>query len=116
MGRSKVIVKHIDDPVKRKATFQKRKGGVMKKAMELSVLCGCDIAFVMFDEHGDLFQFASKDLKKTLKRAFNHKGKKGLQEFMTPEEVSDVVAWLAGDGSATISGSQIAVDRGTAKY
>jgi SDR family mycofactocin-dependent oxidoreductase len=46
----------------------------------------------------------------------NHDGKKGLQEFMTPEEVSDVVAWLAGDGSATISGSQIAVDRGTAKY
>ena len=80
MGRSKVIVKHIDDPVKRKATFQKRKGGVMKKAMELSVLCGCDIAFVMFDEHGDLFQFASKDLKKTLKRAFNHKGKKELKD------------------------------------
>jgi len=46
----------------------------------------------------------------------NHRGKKGLKEFMTPEEVSDVVAWLAGDGSATISGSQIAVDRGTAKY
>jgi SDR family mycofactocin-dependent oxidoreductase len=46
----------------------------------------------------------------------NHDGKKGLKEFMTPEEVSDVVAWLASDGSATISGSQIAVDRGTAKY
>ena len=46
----------------------------------------------------------------------NHEGKKGLQEFMAPEEVSDVVAWLAGDGSATISGSQIAVDRGTMKY
>ena len=49
-------------------------------------------------------------------RPVNHQGKRGLQEFMTPEEVSDVVAWLAGDGSATISGSQIAVDRGTAKY
>jgi SDR family mycofactocin-dependent oxidoreductase len=46
----------------------------------------------------------------------NHQGKKGLQEFMEPEEVSDVVAWLASDGSATISGSQIAVDRGTAKF
>jgi SDR family mycofactocin-dependent oxidoreductase len=46
----------------------------------------------------------------------NRDGKKGLQEFMAPEEVSDVVAWLASDGSATISGSQIAVDRGTAKY
>jgi SDR family mycofactocin-dependent oxidoreductase len=49
-------------------------------------------------------------------RPVNHDGKKGLQEFMTAEEVSDVVAWLAGDGSATISGSQIAVDRGTMKY
>ena len=46
----------------------------------------------------------------------NHQSKKGLMEFMMPEEVSDVVAWLAGDGSATISGSQIAVDRGTAKF
>ena len=46
----------------------------------------------------------------------NRQGDKGLQEFMEPEEVADVVAWLAGDGSATISGSQIAVDRGTAKY
>jgi SDR family mycofactocin-dependent oxidoreductase len=46
----------------------------------------------------------------------DHEGKKGLQEFMTAEEVSDVVAWLAGDGSKTISGSQIAVDRGTMKY
>jgi SDR family mycofactocin-dependent oxidoreductase len=46
----------------------------------------------------------------------NHEGKKGLQEFMTAEEVSDVVSWLASDASATISGSQIAVDRGTMKY
>jgi enoyl-[acyl-carrier-protein] reductase (NADH) len=43
-------------------------------------------------------------------------GKPGLQEFMTVEEVADVVAWLASDASATISGSQIAVDRGTMKY
>ncbi|MGV9803775.1 mycofactocin-coupled SDR family oxidoreductase [Mycobacterium sp. NPDC003449] len=40
----------------------------------------------------------------------------GLSTFMTPEEVTDVVAWLAGDGSATLSGSQIAVDRGVMKY
>jgi SDR family mycofactocin-dependent oxidoreductase len=46
----------------------------------------------------------------------NHQSKKGLKEFMTPEEVSDVVAWLASDGSATLSGSQIPVDRGTMKY
>ncbi len=43
-------------------------------------------------------------------------GKRHRNEFMAPEEVSDVVAWLAGDGSATLSGSQIAVDRGVMKY
>ncbi|OBJ50909.1 mycofactocin-coupled SDR family oxidoreductase [Mycobacterium sp. 1423905.2] len=42
-------------------------------------------------------------------------GSAGL-EHMAPDEVSDVVAWLAGDGSAAISGSQIAVDRGVMKY
>jgi NAD(P)-dependent dehydrogenase (short-subunit alcohol dehydrogenase family) len=35
---------------------------------------------------------------------------------MAPEEVSDVVAWLAGDRSAALSGRQIAVDRGQLKY
>jgi len=45
-----------------------------------------------------------------------HDGKAGLQEFMTPEEVTDVVTWLAGPNSGTISGSQIAVDRGVMKY
>ncbi|WP_370488089.1 mycofactocin-coupled SDR family oxidoreductase [Mycobacterium sp. pV006] len=43
-------------------------------------------------------------------------GKPGLQEFMSVEEVADVVSWLAGDGSMTVSGSQIAVDRGVMKY
>jgi SDR family mycofactocin-dependent oxidoreductase len=38
------------------------------------------------------------------------------EEFMTPEDVADVVAWLAGEGSATMSGSQVVVDRGYLKY
>jgi SDR family mycofactocin-dependent oxidoreductase len=36
--------------------------------------------------------------------------------LIVPEEVSDVVAWLAGKGAATLSGCQIAVDRGQLKY
>lgn len=43
-------------------------------------------------------------------------GKRHPNDFMTPEEVSDVVVWLAGAGSATLSGSQIAVDKGVLKY
>jgi len=49
-------------------------------------------------------------------RAVSQEGASSLQDFMSAEEVSDVVAWLAGDGSMTISGSQINVDRGTMKY
>ncbi|TAM73379.1 mycofactocin-coupled SDR family oxidoreductase [Mycobacterium sp.] len=36
--------------------------------------------------------------------------------FMTAGEVADVVAWLAGDGSGTLTGSQIPVDKGALKY
>jgi SDR family mycofactocin-dependent oxidoreductase len=43
-------------------------------------------------------------------------GKRHRNEFMTAEEVADVVAWLAGDGSLTLSGVQIPVDRGVLKY
>ncbi|GKU48256.1 NAD-dependent oxidoreductase [Mycobacterium montefiorense] len=35
---------------------------------------------------------------------------------LVPEEISDVVAWLAGSGSAALSGCQIPVDRGHLKY
>ncbi|WP_167106055.1 mycofactocin-coupled SDR family oxidoreductase [Mycobacterium sp. DL592] len=37
-------------------------------------------------------------------------------DFMSVDEVADVVVWLAGDSSATLSGSQISVDRGVMKY
>ncbi|WP_163697375.1 mycofactocin-coupled SDR family oxidoreductase [Mycolicibacterium sarraceniae] len=39
-----------------------------------------------------------------------------LTDFMNVDEVADVVVWLAGDNSATLSGSQISVDRGVMKY
>lgn len=36
--------------------------------------------------------------------------------FIAPDEVADVVVWLAGDGSSTLSGTQIPVDKGALKY
>lgn len=58
-----------------------------------------------------LHSFAPMPLKPVARE-----GKPGLQEFMSPEEVADVVSWLASDAAMTISGSQIAVDRGVMKY
>lgn len=36
--------------------------------------------------------------------------------FMTPEEVAEVVVWLAGQNSGILSGVQIPVDKGALKY
>lgn len=38
------------------------------------------------------------------------------EEFMTPEDIADVVVWLAGDRSMNMSGNQIVVDRGHLKH
>lgn len=43
-------------------------------------------------------------------------GASTLADFMPPEEVADVVAFLAGDGSRSISGVQVPFDRGALKY
>jgi hypothetical protein len=45
-------------------TFNKRKFGVMKKAYELSVLCDCEIALIIFSSSNKLYQYASTDMDK----------------------------------------------------
>ncbi|KPP67642.1 hypothetical protein Z043_113741 [Scleropages formosus] len=49
-----------------KVTFTKRKFGLMKKAYELSVLCDCEIALIIFNHTNKLFQYASTDMDKVL--------------------------------------------------
>lgn len=49
-----------------KVTFNKRKFGVMKKAYELSVLCDCEIALIIFSSSNKLYQYASTDMDKVL--------------------------------------------------
>ena len=49
-------------------TFTKRKNGLMKKAMELSVLCDCDIALVIFNSNSKLFQYSSTDMDAILQK------------------------------------------------
>jgi hypothetical protein len=46
----------------------KKKNGLMRKAMELSVFCDCDEAIVMFSSTGKLCQFSSTDMDVILER------------------------------------------------
>nr|XP_054588550.1 myocyte-specific enhancer factor 2A [Nothobranchius furzeri]XP_054588551.1 myocyte-specific enhancer factor 2A [Nothobranchius furzeri] len=66
MGRKKIQIARILDERNRQVTFMKRKFGLMKKAYELSVLCDCEIALIIFNSSNKLFQYASTDMDKVL--------------------------------------------------
>ncbi|CAF1503785.1 unnamed protein product [Rotaria magnacalcarata] len=66
MGRKKIQISKITDERNRQVTFTKRKFGLMKKAYELSVLCDCEIALIIFNSSNKLFQYASTDMDKIL--------------------------------------------------
>ncbi|XP_012883766.1 PREDICTED: myocyte-specific enhancer factor 2B-like [Dipodomys ordii] len=68
MGRKKIQISRILDQRNRQVTFTKRKFGLMKKAYELSVLCDCEIALIIFNSAHRLFQYASSDMDRVLLR------------------------------------------------
>lgn len=75
MGRKKVDIRPIPEGRKRQVTFMKRKSGLLKKAMELSILCQCDMAVVIFNHNGKLYDYGSSDIHKTIRRF--RRGKNG---------------------------------------
>ncbi|KAL8917770.1 MAG: hypothetical protein Q9208_007750 [Pyrenodesmia sp. 3 TL-2023] len=80
MGRRKIEIKAIKDDRNRSVTFLKRKGGLFKKAHELSVLCSVDVAVIIFGHNKKLYEYSSGDINETIGRfqyyggAHEHKG------------------------------------------
>ena len=51
MGKRRVMkLKPIVNPSHRKVTYCKRKKGLLKKAIEVSVLCGVDVFLMLYDK------------------------------------------------------------------
>lgn len=68
MGRGKIEIKRIENATSRQVTFSKRRGGLLKKAQELAILCDADIALIIFSSTGKLFEFSSTSMKNILER------------------------------------------------
>lgn len=68
MGRRKIEIKAIKDDRNRSVTFLKRKGGLFKKAHELSVLCSVDVAVIIFGNNKKLYEYSSTDIGEILTR------------------------------------------------
>ncbi|XP_057871809.2 truncated transcription factor CAULIFLOWER D isoform X3 [Cryptomeria japonica] len=66
MVRGKVHLKKIQNPVNRRVTFSKRKGGLLKKAKELSVLCDAEIGLIIFSPTGKLYEFAKPSMNRII--------------------------------------------------
>ncbi|XP_029686220.1 myocyte enhancer factor 2cb isoform X3 [Takifugu rubripes] len=115
MGRKKIQITRIMDERNRQVTFTKRKFGLMKKAYELSVLCDCEIALIIFNSTNKLFQYASTDMDKVLLK---------YTEYNEPHESrtnSDIVEALSkkenkGSESPELESALILTPRTEEKY
>ncbi|XP_017632490.1 agamous-like MADS-box protein AGL104 [Gossypium arboreum] len=57
MGRKRLLIKRIDNPCSRQIAYSKRGKGILKKATELSTLCGADVGLLMFSPTGSRISF-----------------------------------------------------------
>ncbi|XP_068020994.1 myocyte-specific enhancer factor 2B isoform X1 [Melanerpes formicivorus] len=105
MGRKKIQISRILDQRNRQVTFTKRKFGLMKKAYELSVLCDCEIALIIFNSTNRLFQYASSDMDRVLLK---------YTEYSEPHESrtnSDILQTLKRKGLG-LESQEVELDEG----
>ncbi|KAF9576414.1 Ribosome-releasing factor 2, mitochondrial [Mortierella alpina] len=111
MGRKKIQIKTITDERNRQVTFQKRRFGLMKKAMELSVLCDCQIGLIIFNSNNKLVQYSSHDIDQILLRyteyndsceTYTNKEFLNAADIKEEEEDEDALS-VAGDDRSKLS-------------
>nr|AFN68928.1 APETALA3-like protein [Magnolia grandiflora] len=69
MGRGKIEIKRIENSTNRQVTYSKRRGGIMKKAKELTVLCDAEVSLIMFSSTGKFSEYCSPST--TTKKIFD---------------------------------------------
>ncbi|XP_026438267.1 agamous-like MADS-box protein AGL61 [Papaver somniferum] len=67
-GRKKIPIKMIEIKSNRQVTFSKRRNGLFKKASELCVLCGAEVAVIVFSPAGKAYSFGNPQVDSTIKR------------------------------------------------
>lgn len=70
-GRQKIEMKYIENDDSRLITFSKRKAGILKKASEITNLCGAEVGLILTTPAGKPFSFAHPSIENITDRFLN---------------------------------------------
>ena len=86
MGRNKIVIEPITSDRNKLTTFLKRRCGLLKKAMEVSILCGCEVTLIISGIHPKLASIRYSSYKDFNIVAHNDKSQlNGCVDFSNPD-------------------------------
>ncbi|KAJ7518253.1 hypothetical protein O6H91_21G061400 [Diphasiastrum complanatum] len=101
MGRAKIEIKKIENLSARQVCFSKRRMGLIKKASELSILCGSEVGIIVFSQAGKAFSFGHPCIdyviKKTLKQTVQENTEKLEKVRALEKEYNDLLQELENE-------------------
>lgn len=68
LGRQRIAMEKISKKTHLQVTFSKRRAGLFKKASELCILCGVEIAIIVFSPANKIFSFSYPEVESILER------------------------------------------------
>ncbi|KAL9146067.1 hypothetical protein ABFS82_13G085800 [Erythranthe guttata] len=74
MGRRKIEIKKIEKKSSLQVTFTKRRMGLFRKASELSILCGAEIAILVQSPADKIFSYGHPSVEALVNRLLHHNG------------------------------------------
>ncbi|XP_019179196.1 PREDICTED: agamous-like MADS-box protein AGL62 [Ipomoea nil] len=69
-GRQRIPLSRIESDTSRSVAFSKRRNGLIKKANEISTLCGVEILLVIFSPSGKAYTFSNPGMDAILTKYF----------------------------------------------
>ncbi|KAK9695488.1 hypothetical protein K7432_012938 [Basidiobolus ranarum] len=116
MGRKKIKIQTIENDRQKNVTFARRRGGLIKKAHELAVLCESKVALLMFDAKDACHVYSSEEDHEDLIRKYYHKEfrtitgrrqKSAKGSYGTDAVVNQYHITSNGDGSENLHVKQV---------
>ncbi|VAI82499.1 unnamed protein product [Triticum turgidum subsp. durum] len=97
MVRGKIVIRRVENMSRRQVTFSKRRGGLLKKARELAILCNVQVGVIVFSSTCRLYEYANSTTATTMGTAMpsmiqNYQSSQEQHQLLNP--VSQVMVCI----------------------